>query len=414
MAEQTTRRDFLKTSAGAAAALSAFSYTRSAGANDRIAIGLISCGSRTRGAIMPSINRYAEAQNVEITAVCDPWRVPREEAAGMCTDWFGRAPRQYTSYKQLLDEGEVDAVVIASCDHQHTTHLKAAAEMHKDAYCEKPLAKDFAELKAAYDAVKANNIIVQAGTQLRSYSSMAGARAMFETGKLGKISRIEQCRNSARPYWYSYVKDVKEEDVDWAEFLADRPMRPFNPVTYSGWYGYREFSDGPTPGLGSHFIDLVHFITGARYPISAVSMSGTYVWKDEHNFDAPDHVTVVWEYPEDFLVHYSTNFGNGRGSTFYIFGDKGYLDLQDWSNIYVSGDGGHTPGELDKERVRVDDIECPDHVENWLQCLRSRKAPNADIEAGYQHAVACLMAVKASDTGKRQIYNHGAREIREG
>ncbi len=414
MAEKTSRREFLKTTAGAAATLSALGHVRAAGANERISIGLIGCGSRMRGSIMPSINRYSGAANVEITAVCDPWRTAREEAAGMCADWFGRAPRQYSSYKQLLDEGEVDAVAIASCDHLHTTHLKAAAEAGKDAYCEKPLAKDFEALKAAYDAVKANGIVVQAGTQVRSFNSMAGARAFFGTGKLGKISRIEQCRNAARPYWYGYIRDVKEEDVDWAEFLADRPMRPFDPVTYSGWYGYREFSDGPTPGLGSHFIDLVHFITGAKFPRSAVSMSGTYVWKDEHNFDAPDHVQVMWEYPEDFLVHYSTNFGNGSGSTFNIFGDKGVMDLQDWSNIYVSGEGAHAPGEIEKERMRIDDIEGPDHIENWLQCLRSREAPNADIEAGYQHAVACLMAVIASDTGKRQIYDPEKRIIREG
>ena len=153
MAEKTTRREFLKTTAGAAATLSALGHVRAAGANERIAIGLIGCGSRMRGAIMPSINRYAGAENVEITAVCDPWRTAREEAAAMCLDWFGRAPRQYSSYKQLLDEGEVDAVAIASCDHLHTTHLKAAAEAGKDAYCEKPLAKDFEALKAAYDAV---------------------------------------------------------------------------------------------------------------------------------------------------------------------------------------------------------------------------------------------------------------------
>ena len=414
MDTNSSRRDFLKTTAGTAAALTAFSYTRSAGANDRLSIGLIGCGSRGRGAILPGINRYAQSENVEVTAVCDPWGTVREEAAAMCTDWFGREPLQYASYKQLLDESGVDAVVIVCCDHQHATILKAAAEAKKDAYCEKPLAKYFEELTAAYDAVKANNVIVQAGTQVRSFPSTMAARQFYATGALGKVGRIEQCRNAARPYWYGYIREAREDDVDWAEFLMDRPMRPFDPVTFTGWYGYREFSDGPIPGLASHYVDLIHSITGAKFPRSAVASSGVYVWKDEHNFDAPDHATAVWEYDEGFAAHYSTYFGSGAGNSFKIFGDKGIMDLGDWSNVHVSAEGAYGDSELSKEPVRLEDVSSPDHIEDWLQCIRTRKAPNADIEAGYQHAVACLMAVRASDTGKRQVYDPQTREIREG
>jgi predicted dehydrogenase len=414
METNKSRRDFLKTSAGAAVAFGALNYVKSAGANDRLSIGLIGCGSRMRGGIMPSVNNYAKSENAEIIAVCDPWRVAREEAAAMCKDWFGREPLQYTSYRQLLDESGVDVVMIASCDHLHTTHLKAAAQAKKDAYCEKPLAKSLEMLKETYDAVKANNVVVQAGTQVRSFPSTMAARQFYSTGALGKVGRIEQCRNAARPYWYSYIREVREEDVDWAEFLADRPMRPFDPVVYSGWYGYREFSDGPIPGLASHYVDLIHSITGARFPRSVVAMSGTYVWKDEHKFDAPDHATAAWEYDEGFIAHYSTYFGNGGGNSLKIFGDQGIMDLTDWNNVYISSDGAQGESKLSKEQVRLDDVQCPDHVENWLQCVRTRKSPNADIDAGYQHAVAVLMAVRASDTGKRQVYDHETREIREG
>ena len=412
--EPPTRRDFLKTSAGAAAALGALGRTRSAHANDRLSIGLIGCGSRMRGSLMPLLNNYRESHNAEVTAVCDPWRQAREEAAAMCEDWYGRAPRQYVSYRDLIEDGDLDAVMIASCDHQHTTHLKAAAEANLDAYCEKPLAKDFDGLKAAYDAVREHGVIVQNGTQVRSFASVEGAVAFFQTGALGKISRIQQCRNGARPYWYNYIRDVDEDDVDWAEFLMDRPMRPFDPVVYSGWYGYREFSDGPTPGYGSHFIDLAHRITGAAFPASCVAMSGVCVWDDEHGFDAPDHANVVWEYPEGFQVYYTTNFGNSSRRDFTIFGDKGIMDLTDWNNIHVSGEGAYGSTDLPSEPVRVDDVERPGHIEDWLDCIRSREEPNAGIEAGYQHAVACLMAMRASDTGRRQIYDPAAREIREG
>jgi len=404
----------MKSAVAGGVVMSALSYSRVLGANDRISIGIIGCGSRGRDAHMPGVHAHAASQNIEITAVCDPWRVAREQAATKAKDWYGRTPRMFSSYRDLLALKDVDAVTIASCDHQHTTHLQAAAEAGKDAYCEKPLARRMDRLNAAYDAVKKAGVIVQIGTQLRSLPSFTGCRKLYATGLLGTVGRIEQCRNGERPYWYQYVKDVKAEDIDWAEFLMDVPMRPFDPVLYSGWYGYREFSDGPVPGLGSHFIDLVHYITGARFPTHCVSLGGTFTWKDEHHFTCPDHVHALWTYPEGFMVSYSTNFGNGSGNSFKIFGDRGVMDMVQWTAPVITAEGApKRRGEI-RGRQPVEEVPMPDHFLDWLQCLRSRKTPNASIDAGYQHAVACIMAVQACDTGKRMIFDEAAREIREG
>jgi len=411
-----SRRKFLKAAAAGSAALamSAKSYSRVVGANDRISIGIIGCGSRGVGAHMPGVNTHAKDQNIEITAVCDPWRLRREEATAKVKEWYGREARQLSSYRDLLALKDVDAVMIASCDHQHTTHLEAAAKAGKDAYCEKPLAMDFETLCRAYDAVKEAKTVVQIGTQLRSLPSFTGCRELYKTGILGTVGRIEQCRNGEQPYWYSYIKDIKEEDVDWKEFLMDRPMRPFDPVLYSGWYGYREFSDGPVPGLGSHFIDLVHYITGAKFPTSCVCLGGTFTWKDEHKFTCPDHIQALWIYPEGFMVSYSTNFGNGSGNSFKIFGDEGVLDMVDWMAPVLTAEGGGKRQGRIRGKNPVKDVPRPDHFLDWLQCLRSRQTPNASIDAGYQHAVACIMAVRAYDTGRRMIYDPQKREIREG
>jgi len=416
MSHATTRRDFLKTASAGAAALSmtASNYARAAGANDRISIGIIGCGGRGCHAHMPGVNNHAKEQNIAVTAVCDPWRQRREEAAAQAKEWFGSEPRQFVSYRDLLALDDVDAVMIASCDHQHTTHLEAAAKAKKDVYCEKPLAMDFDKLKAACDAVKANNIVCQVGTQLRSLPSMTGCREVYKTGILGTVGRIEQCRNSAEPYWYSRVQEVKEEDVDWKEFLMDRPMRPFDPVQYSGWYGYRDFSDGPVPGLGSHFIDLVHYITGAKFPTDAVCLGGTYTWKDDYHFTCPDHVQALWTYPDGFLVSYSTNFGNSWGNSFKIFGDVGTLDVVHWNDPILTAEGGSKNKGVIRGRKPVEPVERPDHYLDWLQCLRSRETPNASIDAGYQHAVAVIMAMRAYDTGRRQVYDAEKRELREG
>lgn len=417
MKKGTPRREFLKQTAAGVAALSLTAATRARaqGANDRIRIGQIGCGSRGLGAHMAGVNKHAKEQNIEIVAVADPWKVPREAAAAKCKEWYGIDAKQFVSYRDLLEMKDLDAVMIASCDHQHTTHLKAAALAKKDVYVEKPLAKDFQSLKDAVDAVKAAGLVAQVGTQLRSMASMTGARELFKTGALGNVARAEQCRNGGRPYWYGYLKDAKKEDLDWDEFLMDAPRKPFDPALYTGWYGYRDYSDGPVPGLASHFIDLVHYITGAKFPSSAVCIGGTYTWKDDYNFTAPDNVQATWTYPEGFIMSYSTNFGNGNGNSFKILGDKGSLDLVDWNKPFFSTEGVYKEKATGKpETVPVEHVERPDHFLDWLQCLRSRKQPNAPIEAGYQHAVADLMAVMAMDTGRRQIYDPEKREIREG
>jgi len=416
MSAPATRRDFLKTGALATAAvtLSARSYARVAGANDRISIGIIGCGQRGTHAHMPGINTHAKAQNVEITAVCDPWRQKREAAAAQCKAWYGNEARQFVRHEDLLALDDVDAVTIASCDHQHTTHLLHAARAKKDIYVEKPLGNDLGRVNVACDAVAENGVVVQVGTQLRSMGSMAGARKRYETGVLGTVGRIEQCRNAWRPYWYNYLAPVNAEDVDWGTFLMDCSDRPFNPHHYTGWYGYRDFSGGPVPGLGSHFIDLVHYITGAQFPASSVCQGGTYTWKDEYEFTAPDHVQATWIYPEGFMVSYSTNFGNGSGNTFKIFGQNGVLDLVEWSDPRLTGEGAGQGHGCVEAPERIDHVERPDHMLDWLQCLRSRNAPNAPIGAGYQHAVAVIMAMRSFDAGRRMIYDAEQREIREG
>lgn len=412
-----SRRKFLQTAAAGSAtfALSASSYARVIGANDRISIAIIGCGGRGLGAHMPGIYKHAKSENIEVTAVCDPWSVRRELASAQAKESYGRAARKFSSYRDVMALKDVDAVMIASCDHQHTTHLKAAAEAGKDAYCEKPLARRMDRLRDACDAVKKAKTVVQIGTQLRSYPTFTGCRELYKTGILGKVGRIEQCRNSARPYWYQYVKDVKAEDVDWKEFVMDRPVPRFDPVLYSGWYGYREFSDGPVPAMGSHFIDLVHYITGAKFPTSCVCLGGTNTWKDENNFTSPDHVQALWTYPEDFMVSFSVNYGNGSGNSFKIFGDAGVLDMVNWNAPILTAEGAN-PKKKGPIRGKnpVKEIQRPDHFQDWLQCLRTRRTPNASIDAGYQHAVAVIMAMRSYDTGQRIVYDPVKREIHPG
>ncbi len=414
----SSRRQFLATaSAGAALGLTATSYARVVGANERISIGVIGCGGRGYNAHMPGVHKHDKEQNVEITAVSDPWRQRRQRAADRCQEWYGRPARQFVSYRDIMALDDIDAVMIASCDHHHAAHLEAAALAEKDAYCEKPLAMDMESLKRCCDAVRDSGIVVQIGTQVRSWSTSTGCRELFRSGAIGKISRIEQCRNGTKPYWYSWMQraePLKEEDVDWKEFLMDRPMRPFDAKLLTGWYGYREFSDGPIPNLGCHFIDLYNYIVGTTLPLNCVASGGTFTWKDEYGFTCPDQAQAIWTYPEELLVSYSTNFGNGSGSVLKLYGDQGVIDMTNWRAPTYSGAGASKPTQLASEETLVEPVETPDHFLDWLQCLRTREACNAPIEAGYNHCVPALMAMRAFDTGQRQIYDPEKREIRAG
>ena len=420
------RRDFLKSSATLATGVAIASSTprfltaaerkRSIGANERIRIAQIGCGSRGRGAhLEKGILPHVKETNFEVVAIADPWKKSREGTNAVIKEAFGREAKAFVSYRDLLALDGIDAVMIASPDHQHTTHLEAAARAGKHIYVEKPLATEFDKLLRAYDAAKtaqSRGSIIQVGTQLRSYPGVVGAREVMKSGVLGKVSLVEENRNGEKPYWYQYLdRGVTEADVDWKEFLGDRKMRPFNADQYGAWYGYYDFCQGPVPQWGAHFLDTVHFILDCGIPTSCMCMGDVLTWKDEHNFTTPDCVQATWMYPEGFMLRSSNNFGNSSGNVKKIFGTKGTMDIMNANAPSYSAEGGPKRDGKIRGKVDITPIARPDHFLNWLQCMRSNETPHASIDAGFQHAVAVLMAVMSYDSGKRTKYDPAKRKI---
>ena len=417
------RREFLKTSAGLAvgaavttSGLSAGSYKRVMGANSRIRIANIGCGNRGMGAhLQNGIIPHKDATNIEVVAIADPWRKAREDTNAKIKEWFGREAKAFVSYKDLLAMDGIDAVMIASPDHLHTTHLEAAAKAGKHIYVEKPLATEFDKLLRAYDAAKAaqsSGSVIQVGTQLRSFPGIVGARDVMKSGILGSISLIQENRNGEKPYWYNNVgRNVQEKDVDWKEFLGDRPMRPFNSGQYGAWYGHYEFCQGAIPQWGAHFLDTVHFIMGSGFPTSCVCIGDTLTWKDEHKFTTPDCVQANWMYPEGFMLTSANNFGNSSGNTRKFFGTKGTLSLDNWNVPSYSAEGGPKRDGKIRGKVEVTPVPRPDHFRNWLDCMRSGETPHASIDDGFKHAVAVLMAVVSYETGRKTSYDQKKRKI---
>ena len=378
-----SRRTFLgHAAASALGALplkaSASSYTRSVGANDRIRIGQIGCGQRGFGTHQRYVKQHAQGENLVVVAVCDPYKPAREKAAANVKDYTGKSPKQFSTYRDMLEMKDLDAVMIASPDHVHTLHLEAVAEAGKHCYAEKPLGIEFDALKRAVDAAQEAKIIVQVGTQQRTEPSNVGVQKLMETGILGHLSRVEQVRNAAEPYWYKRVdRTVRKEDLDWDEFTNGRTDKPFDPVLYTGWYGYYEFCQGPVPQWGSHYIDLVHYLTGLSIPKTCNCHGGTYTWKDDYKFTAPDQIDAIWSYPEDTVVTYTTNFGNSSGNRTRLLGEKGTLELERRGTAIYTAEGGINRDGSIRGKNEVEDIKRPDHFQNWFQALRGNAEPHA-------------------------------------
>jgi len=432
--EKIDRRNFLTRSAallagGTAFTRTALSYERIVGANDRISLCHIGNGSR--GEDLDWIaSQLKSSHNVEMTTVCDLWRLNREKAVAVNEKYYGRAPRAYQYLEDVLALRDVDAVIISTPEHSHSPILKMAIEAGKDAYVEKPMGNVLAEVKAARDAAIKSNRIVQVGTQHRSEPYPIAAHQLVQTGVLGEISKVEIVWNYHGPRWRGrdVTKLVREEDTDWRKWLLTKPYRPFDPQIYCEFRLYKEFSSGIPDQWMSHAIDLVHWFMNDSFPRSAVAHGGIFAWPDGR--ENADTFQALFEYPKGFLVSYSTSFGNDSpGSTRYMgkkatltnIGGEGsprYQLVEEKGNHEDDADIDRQraatyillPGETKLPPMSIDDRSL-EHMANWFECVRSRQQPRCTAQDGFAHSVACMMAAEAYLSGKKQYWDAATETI---
>jgi len=428
------RKAFLTKSAvllagGAALASSALSYSRIAGANDRISLCHIGNGSR--GEELDVIaSQLKTSHNVEMTTVCDLWRVNREKAIATNAKYYGRTPRGFQYFEEVLALKDVDAVIISTPEHSHSPILKMAVEAGKDAYVEKPMGNVLAEAKAARDAVTKSGRIVQVGTQHRSEPYPRAACELIQTGVLGDVSKVEIVWNYHGPRWRGRPESklIREADTDWRKWLLTKPYRPFDPQIYCEFRLYKEFSSGIPDQWMSHAIDLVHWYMDDNFPHSVVANGGIYAWHDGR--ENADTFQALLEYPKGFMVSYSTSFGNdapgftrymGKKATLFNIGGEG-------SPLYqlVEEKGNHEDDpDVDKQRsskyvllpgqtgippMGIDDMST-EHMANWFECLRSRQQPHCTVQTGFAHSVACIMAAQSYWSGKKLYWDAASETI---
>ncbi|HEY2843352.1 MAG TPA: Gfo/Idh/MocA family oxidoreductase [Bryobacteraceae bacterium] len=438
------RRTFLQAGAAALGA-SALSYGRIIGSNDRISLGHVGMGQRGRE-VASVVGDLRHNHNVDLTAVCDLWKVNRERAAATAEHVYDRAPRSFQYLEDLLALKDVDAVIISTADFQHAPMLKMAVEAGKDVYVEKPMANDLEEAKAARDAVRPRNLVVQMGTQHRSEPYQIAAKESIARGVLGDVSKVEIVWNYHGPRWRGRpeVAEIREEDTDWKRWLMSKPARPFDPRAYFEFRLYRDFSSGIPDQWMSHGMDLVNHFMEDPFPKSVMAMGGVFAWHDGR--ENPDTFQALLEYPKGFLVSYSTSFGNDSDSFTRIMGNKATLvntggeGSQRWKVVEEKGNHEDNPFiHRSHKRVAARSEELrsmpfserllteavgktygglpfisdanPSHMRNWLGCLRSRKQPNTTIEHGFSHSVAVIMAARSQREGKKLYWDPATEQI---
>jgi len=366
------RRAFLR---GATTA-TAFSYSRIMGANDRVQLGLIGCGERGRH----DMRNFIKAGNADVVALCDVYDAQIDEAQR-------DAPRGkgFRDHRKLLEVKELDVALVAVPDHWHSAIAIDALNAGKDVYVEKPLTLKIEEGPPIVKAARVNGRICQVGMQQRSGKHYLEARQQYlDTGKLGKITL-------ARTWWHGNTYHLrkaperlqnKPTELEWARYLGPLKWRDWDPQQYWNWRAYLDFGGGQVTDLFTHWIDVVHMFMGKDVPISAVAAGGIYHYKDGRT--APDTINVLLEYPSEFTATFEATLVPGiTGAGVEFCGTQGklYIDRQG----YEFRPPGRNAQPVNVKASSNLDI---DHVQNFLDCVRSRKLPNGDVLIGHRSAQA--------------------------
>ncbi|MGA2593908.1 MAG: Gfo/Idh/MocA family oxidoreductase [Bryobacteraceae bacterium] len=315
---QITRRTFLE----AGALLAATTPAARPAPSDRISVGVIGTGARGQE-LMDSLQQHPQA---EIVGIVDAYKGRLERAL---TRTKGRA-RIYATHHDLLAEKSIDAVVVATPDHLHTSIVVDALRAGKDVYCEKPMTYRTSEGLEIIAAARAGERMMQVGSQGVSSDSERKAKELIRSGALGRITMIRAAynRNTASGAWiYPIPPDASLETVNWDMFQGAAPKHPFSPERFFRWRCYQDYSGGIATDLFVHLCTTINFLMDARMPARVMAMGELYRWKESR--DVPDTLNAMMEYPEGFTVNLSSSFNNEMNSEagFQVLGTEGALTL---------------------------------------------------------------------------------------
>jgi predicted dehydrogenase len=388
----STRRDFIKATAVGAAAFLA-SPSRVLGANDRVRVGMIGVGARGQDLL----KQLLEVPNAQLVAIADVYSRSREQAQRL-------APGIQTldDHRRLLELKDLDGIIVASPLHLHAHHFLDVLAADKDLYCEKTMTWSIQEAEQCLSASTKSERVVQIGLQHESSGGLADAKKWIKDGMLGKVTHVESWMSRNSPHgqgqWVRALpSDCNPQNVNWNAFLHGRPDRPFDANKFINWRLFWEFSGGNVTENMVHQIAWIMSALELPLPSAAYMSGGVFSEKDGR--EVPDTIAITLDFPNDTVVTWQSTFSNSRyGLGEHILGSDGTIEHVAGATDMVTGRSQEStryfPEPVNRKNGVAMTSEATDqnHMANWIDCIRSRKTPNAPVEMGYRSAVAAHMA----------------------
>ncbi|BDC50681.1 NADH-dependent dehydrogenase [Bryobacterales bacterium F-183] len=384
----------------AATAMTALSYSRVMGANEKLRMGYIGVGNRGDQVH----DGFLEHGDAVTAAVCDL----RDEYMDFAIKKSrGATPRKYTDYRKLIEDKEIDAVAIATPDHWHAIMFGEACLAGKDVYCEKPLSLTQKEGRYMVNMAEKTKRVVQVGIHRRSAKFLQEAAEYVRSGKLGKVTVARGFHiQNEWPNGIGNAPDTAPANAkEWDAWLGPAPMVPYNKNrTYYDFRWFYNYSGGQLTNFGVHYIDMLRWALGKDSPKSVAAIGGKYAVQD--NREIPDTLEVIWDYGDALIIfcQYNANAApsNLQGSEMEIRGTLGtmYLHGNRWEvvpekvtdNIFPA----RTPLDRTAEKAynpskktRIEpagskgSADTAFHARNFIDCVKSRAKCNCDVETGY-------------------------------
>ncbi len=393
MTTRVTRREFAKTGAAVSFGLAASRTTEVLGANERVRLGVIGVGGRGKS-LVKTFQKHRDAQ---VVAVCDVY-APHVREAG---ELVGREADQYRDFRMVIERNDVDAIVIATPDHWHAIQTITACAAGKDVYCEKPASMTIHEGRRMVEAARRNDRVVQIGTQRRSSPAFARLADLVRSGVIGKVtvSRTYLLKNHY-PKGIGRAQPIDPpEGLDWDMWLGPRPSRPYQQNITPYFFRYWKQYSTQIANMGTHYLDVIRWLIDELAPASVCALGGRFAVDDDRTI--PDTMEAVWEFPSGSLATFGQyeackNPVLSRGAI-EMRGTDGTLYIDNAGSFAIVPEHG---GQFQEPGPRMEPLEEkePDrqmdlhHTRNFLDCVKSRERPNADIEIGHRSTTFCLLA----------------------
>jgi predicted dehydrogenase len=373
------RRRFLGASAATVTSLSALTAAGAAAKpNDRVVLAVM--GVKNRG--LGHLSGFSAFKDVEIAYICDPDERVIPPALKELAKRQKKTPQVEKDVRKVLDDPKVTALTIAAPDHWHALATIWACEAGKDVYVEKPISHNLIEGRRMVESARKHERIVQVGTQRRSGAHYASAAELVQSGKLGKVPFARTWIAGQRKTIGRQSDGPVPKGVDYDLWLGPAPLRPFNPNRFHyNWHWHWDYGTGELGNNGVHALDVVRWLLRLEAPVRVSSGGGNNFFEDDQQ--TPDTQVAVFDFPKTCLIWEHRTWAKtgieGEGWGIALYGEKGTLifDRHGWHII----DGI-------KASDRAADIERP-HLRNFIDCVKNRKRPNADIEEGHKSTRLC-------------------------